>query len=114
MRGLNRVTLTGHVQDKINYGATGDQSPACSFTVVSSRTGQGRQTVTAFVKVNVYGEGLVGVCRARLRKGVYILIEGELMNRDGVHGNLTEVRARELIFPANEEEAAPLGGNHGG
>lgn len=36
------------------------------------------------------------------------MVEGELMNREGVLGDLTEVRARELIFLEDE------GVHHGG
>lgn len=39
------------------------------------------------------------------------MVEGELMNRDGVLGDLTEVRARELIFVPDED---PEGAHHGG
>ena len=113
MRGLNRTILSGNVQDKITYGSTRVGAGCCSFVVASSRTGQGQQVITTYVKVNAYGDGLVRLCRARLKKGVYILIEGELMNRDGVLGDLTEVRARELVFPSSPEEVALQGEPHG-
>lgn len=110
MRGLNRVIISGHVQERITYGTTGSDTTACSFTIASSRSGQGRNVV-AYVKINVYGDGIVRLCRARLRGGGYVMVEGELMNRDGVLGDLTEVRARELIFVPDED---PEGAHHGG
>jgi single-stranded DNA-binding protein len=54
--------------------------------------------ITVWVKVNVYIEPLVKACRAKLTKGGYVIVAGELMNRDGRHGELTEVRAREIVF----------------
>jgi len=50
------------------------------------------------VKVNVYVEALVKLCRLRLQKGCYIIVEGELMNRNTPSGRLTEVRAWEILF----------------
>jgi single-stranded DNA-binding protein len=110
VRGLNRVVISGYVQERITYGTTGADATACSFTVASSRNGQGKNIV-AYVKINVYGEGFVRLCRARLRVGGYVMVEGELMNRDGVLGDLTEVRARELIFVS---EYDPEGAHNGG
>jgi single-stranded DNA-binding protein len=97
MRGVNRVIISGNVSGNIHYGSTGQGSSALSFSLASDRKVNG-STITAWVKVNVYLDPLVRICKARLDKGGYILVEGELMNRDGVHGELTEVRAREIIF----------------
>jgi len=98
MRGINRVLLSGSVTTRIEYGTTGSGSPVCSFTVATSRPGAHSAVVTSFVKINAYSQGLVDVCRARLFAGAYVIVEGELMNRDGRMGELTEVRARDLIF----------------
>jgi hypothetical protein len=60
--------------------------------------------LTACVKINVYIDALVAACRGKLEKGCYVLVEGELMNRDSPAGRVTEVRAWELSFfgPPNE------------
>lgn len=114
MRGLNRVIISGYVCEKINYGNTREGgAQACSFTLASSRVGQGK-SVTAYIKINVYGDGLVGLCRSRLFRSAYLLVEGELMNRDGAVEELTEVRARELIFLAADEETQTEGAENGG
>lgn len=98
MRGINRVLVSGGVTNRIEYGSTGSGSPVCSFTVATSRPGSQGAIVTSFVKINAYSPGLVDVCRARLCTGAYVIVEGELMNRDGRLGELTEVRARDLVF----------------
>jgi single-stranded DNA-binding protein len=104
MKGINKVFLSGNVLENIEYGRVGNGSEACSFQVASDRH-TANSIVTAYVKVNVYVEGLIRICRMKLAKGVYVLVEGELMNRDGKHGGLTEVRAREIIFLSRVEEA---------
>lgn len=97
MRGINRVVISGNVSGNINSATMTDGNEALSFSIASDRKINGG-TVTAWVKVNVYIDQLVRVCKSRIHKGGYVLVEGELMNRDGVHGELTEVRAREIIF----------------
>jgi single-stranded DNA-binding protein len=66
--------------------------------VSERRGGKTGENVTAYVKINIYSDALVDICRTRLLKGVYVIVEGELMNREGVHGEVTEVRAKEIIF----------------
>lgn len=97
MRGINKVIISGNVGGNIAFNQTPSGTDACSFQVASDRHTQ-TGMITAWVKINAYGENLVRLCRGRLSKGQYVLVEGELMNRDGVHGELTEVRAREVIF----------------
>jgi len=96
-RAINRVVISGDVTAKIEYAKTTKQVPVCTFILASDKHIRDG-VVTTWVKVNAYGEGLVDTCRAYLRKGAYVFIEGELMNREGAAGELTEIRARELIF----------------
>lgn len=104
MRGLNKVIISGNVTGAIEFGKTNSGAQdACGFHVASDRHTSGGGVVTAYIKVNVYVDGLVKICKTRLSKGIYVLVEGELMNRDGQHGDLTEVRAREIIFLAKDE-----------
>ena len=111
MRGLNKVIVSGNVTGAIDFGKTGNGLEVCGFHIASDRYASGGQVVTAYIKVNVYVDGLVRICRTRLIKGVYVLVEGELMNRDGPHGDLTEVRAREVVFWEKElkQEKEPSG-----
>lgn len=97
MRGLNRVVLSGNVTGHISYASTDNGTEVCTFVLASERHSSGG-SVTAYVKVNVYIDGLVQVCRNRLEKGGYLLVEGELMNRTSPAGKVVEVRALELIF----------------
>lgn len=97
MRGVNKVVISGNVGDRITYGSTTSGVPACSFSIASDRN-DGREVITAWVRVNVYGEELVRDCREKLVRGVYMVVDGELMNREGKAGELTEVRAQELVF----------------
>ena len=101
MRGINKVVLSGNVGGGIKFEETTKGIPSCSFQVASDRHAHG-EVVTAWVKINAYGPGLVTTCKTRLKKGSYVIIEGELMNRD-VRGykELVEIRAREVIFPFN-------------
>ena len=98
MRGLNKTIISGNVSGDINFSELPNRDPALSFSLASDRrAGDGGQ-VTVWVRVYVYIIPLIDICRKRLKKGGYVLIDGELMNREGVHGKLTEIRAREIIF----------------
>lgn len=97
MRGLNKVVLAGNVSGDIRDGRMPDESPVLSFSMAADRRTE-RDTITVWAKVNVYVEPLVVLCQKRLRRGTYVIVSGELMNRDGKHGKLTEVRAQEIIF----------------
>ena len=94
---MNIVVLSGNVSAKIDYAHTGNGAPVCTFQMAADRPARDR-TITVWVKVNAYGQGLVDVCRQRLGRGAQVIVEGELMNRDGQLGELTEVRARRLEF----------------
>jgi hypothetical protein len=101
MKGLNKVIVSGNVLGNIEYGRVTNGSEVCGFSVASDRH-SANGVVTAFVKVNVYVEGLVRICKLKLFKGAYALVEGELMNRDTRAGTgLLEIRAREILFLAN-------------
>jgi single-stranded DNA-binding protein len=103
MRGLNKVIVSGNVTGKIDYATTDNGSEVCTFVLASDRHGSGG-VVTAYIKINVYVDGLVKLCRNRLDKGSYVLVEGELMNRSTPSGKLTEVRAWEVIFLSEERQ----------
>lgn len=96
-RGMNRVWLAGNVSGSISWSATDNGTPTCTFQMACDRKTKDA-TMTTWVKVNAYGPGLVEACRGRLTKGTWVMVDGELMNRDGRLGELTEVRAREVVF----------------
>lgn len=97
MRGINRIIISGNVTADGNFHTMQDGSLVCSFGIASDRHTRG-DIITAFTRVNVYIENLAKICQQRLRKGCYVLVEGELMNRSGTHEELTEIRAREILF----------------
>lgn len=97
MRGINRVVFAGHVSDRMTFGRTGNGLDVCTFILASERPSN-RGTLTACVKINVYIADLVAECRRKLEKGCYVLVEGELMNRDSPSGRATELRAWEVSF----------------
>lgn len=96
MRGVNSVILSGNV-GQVNFASLNSGADVLTFTIASDRFGGGDK-ITVWVKVNVYVDNLVRICKSKLIKGSYVIVEGELMNREGQHGELTEVRAREVIF----------------
>ena len=100
MRGFNIVVFSGNVSNSIKYGNLPDGSQALSFAVASDREA-GDVVITAWAKINVYSERLISSCRSRLKGGGYVLVKGELMNREGRYGQLLEVRAHEIIFIRN-------------
>lgn len=97
MRGINKVVISGVAGSHSNFGETPNGSPCGSFFIVSDRHSGGGSVVSVTAKINVYGDNLVRVCQARLAPGVYVIVEGELMNR-GRGDHHTEIRAREVIF----------------
>lgn len=109
MRGINRVIISGNVTGKIDFTHTDRGQNVCTFVLASDRPASGG-VLTAYAKVNVYIETLVAACRGKLEKGCYILVEGELMNRNSPAGRMTEIRAWEVIFlgpaPVSTEGAA--------
>jgi single-stranded DNA-binding protein len=98
-RGINRVIVSGNVSDSARYHETSTGSKCATFRLASDRRGaRSGEVVTAWVKINIYNEPLVDICKTRLIKGVYVIVEGELMNREGAQGEVTEIRAKEIIF----------------
>jgi single-stranded DNA-binding protein len=106
MRGLNKVVLAGNVTNKIDYARTENGKDACTFVIACDRHGVGGSITTAFVKVNVYLEGLVAACQSKLTKGCYLILEGELMNRSTPSGKQLEVRAWDIVFLPERSEIA--------
>jgi single-stranded DNA-binding protein len=94
MRGHNIVTISGNVGSSIVIGKTAsDGRSACSFALAS----QNDKRRLTWVRINAYDK-LAEYCSKKLNKGIYVSVVGELMNRSGQHGELTEVRAHQVIF----------------
>ena len=98
-RGINRVLVSGNAIDDARFLETGGGAKCATFRVVSERHGgKSGEMMTTRVKINVYIEALIAICKTQLVKGAYVIVEGELMTREGARGEVTEVRAREIIF----------------
>lgn len=104
-RGINRALLSGKVIGKPLFDQTGNNRAAGSFLLLSERHTPSN-IISVRTKINVYGDGLVGLCRVKIVTGAYVIVDGELMNRDGQHGELLEVRAISLVFPSEEPHDA--------
>jgi hypothetical protein len=96
MKGQNQVWLSGYVGGRIITGRTGGGNQAYSFALKSEDSGN---NVTR-VRVNAYG-AIARKCMRELEKGHYCSVLGELMNRAGKYGELTEIRAKKIdVFPS--------------
>jgi len=93
MSGHNQVLISGYVEGRLVSGTTGDGGEACSFSVASIDAGQ----KTTRVRVNAYGP-VAEQCEQESYAGSYCVIAGELMNRPGKFGKLTEIRAKKVEF----------------
>ncbi len=103
----NFVALAGNVGGKIVFGKTRYEDPACSFSV-STEDGSGR---TIWVRVNAYSD-LAIYCQDKIEKGIFVSVFGELMNRDGKCGELTEIRATDIVptyCPKDKEDKENTG-----
>ena len=92
MKGHNQVWLSGYVGGKILFSNTKSGEPAFSFGISSEDSGDN----VTWVRVNAYGPIAVN-CKERVSRGSYCQVLGELMNRNGKFGELTEVRAKDVV-----------------
>jgi len=100
--GTNQVLISGTVESRVLPGNTRDGGDACSFSVVSGDSGQ----KTTRVRVNAYGS-VAQQCEKESRIGAYCVITGELMNRPGKFGKLTEIRAKKVEFLVDVDNGDP-------
>lgn len=100
MRGVNTGAWSGNVGSRISFGTTDDGTEACSFDLAVES--KGAQVV--WTRVNVFGPGLVALCRERLHQGGYAQVVGGLMNRR----RHTEIRAEQLIFGGAPDARVPV------
>ena len=95
MRGVNATVQSGNVGSRISYGLTEEGVQAVSFDIAVEE-----KSARTWVRINVYGQGLVDVCRERLREGGYVQVVGRLMNRK----RRTEIRAEQIVFGGSPEK----------
>ena len=98
MIGLNFVSLSGNLGGTVTEGKTTDGTEALAFDVVcQSLPGDLSKPTRVWTRVNVYDPALLARIRPRLKRGVYVQIHGELMNRRGQNTELLEIRATQII-----------------
>ncbi len=100
-QGINRVSISGCVVGKINFDTTSTNEPAGSFFLHSERHKEAK-IIAVRAKINVYGGQLVSLCRVKIVSGAYVVVDGELMNRNGRFEELVEVRAHTVVVPTEE------------
>lgn len=98
MRGLNSGAWSGNVGSRISFSSTDEGVDCCSFDLAI----EGKSSLV-WVRVNVYGPGLVSLCRDRVDQGTYVQVSGALMNRR----RQTEIRAETLIFGGAPDSKIP-------
>ncbi len=115
MRGLNKVMIIGQVGRDPEMRFTPNGCPVATFPVATTRTwvaGNGdRREETEWFNVVAWG-GLAEICKQRLRKGMYVYVEGRLQTRGwedeaGRRHYRTELVANEMIV-LGEGRAAPV------
>lgn len=90
-RGSNAVSISGNVGGEIVTGETKSGDPFFSFQVAI----ENKNKNVTWARVNVYGP-LVSICRDRVKKSIYVVVKGELMNR--AHTDEVEIRCEDIVF----------------
>jgi single-stranded DNA-binding protein len=99
MKGTNTWTGSGNVASDVLYGETKTGDKACNFKLAIEQSHKS----LVFVRINAYA-GNVEVCQARrLKKGDYVVVEGELMNRRGQDDTVTEIRCKTIVIPPRSD-----------
>lgn len=99
-RGTNVWHGSGNVASDVSYGETSAKDLACNFRIAVEQP----HKQVCYFRVNVYGRNAVACQKRKLRKGDYVVIVGELMNRDGQGDVLTEVRCKEIVIHSKEDK----------
>ncbi|MCS7251348.1 MAG: single-stranded DNA-binding protein [Anaerolineae bacterium] len=106
MRGLNKVIIIGQVGRDPEMRFTTNGRSVTTFPVATSRiwiaSNGDRREETEWFNVVAWG-GLAEVCKQRLRKGMYVYVEGRLQTRgwedaEGRRHYRTELVANQMIF----------------
>lgn len=92
MNGFNLVEVIGNVGN-VSFGETNSGAEAATFTLAIQKIDH-----VTWVRINVYGTGLVDLCRKNIKKGDGVQVRGELMNRKVAGGEqfITEIRCHSI------------------
>jgi single-stranded DNA-binding protein len=107
-RGTNAWHGSGNVASDVSYGKTHGSDDACNFRIAIEQA----HKQLLYIRINVYG-GNVEVCRLRnLSKGDYVVIDGELMSRQGKETTVIEVRCKEIVIRSKRWNPQERNGNN--
>jgi single-strand DNA-binding protein len=86
MASLNRVTIIGNLGAAPETRSFQNGNKVCSLRVACSESWKDRETgerkeKTEWVSVDIFQDGLIGVCEKYLRKGSKVYIEGKFATR---------------------------------
>lgn len=93
-RGTNAWHGSGNVASDVAYGETRAGDTACNFRLVIEQP----HKPLSYFRVNAYGRNASDCQNKKLAKGDYVVIDGELMNRQGKEELLTEIRCTEIVI----------------
>lgn len=89
MRGINRLVISGNVGN-VTYTETNIKNdPIVTFMLCSEK----EENYTTWLKVSAYGKQAL-YCKDRIKKGCYVIIDGELTNRVSKGSNHLELEAK--------------------
>jgi single-strand DNA-binding protein len=116
MPEINYVMVAGNlVRDPI-YRHTSTETPVVNFTIASNRkykdSGNNWQEDVCYVGIVAWNQ-LAESCKARLKKGSAVLVDGELQSRswkseEGHNRSIVEIKARRIQFLNKRGKGAEL------
>lgn len=105
MLGANCCTLVGNVGAVIFTQTNTKKDPICTFMLCAET----EENFTTWVKVSAYGKRAL-FCKDRLKKGDYVYVEGELVNRESRYSPYPDLEfkiTRRLLILNNHKNTIP-------
>ncbi|MGE3990349.1 single-stranded DNA-binding protein [Pseudorhodoplanes sp.] len=123
---MNRATLIGHLGKDPDIRRTQDGRPIATLSLATSESWRDKQTgerreKTEWHRVVVFNEGLCKIAEGYLKKGMQVLVEGQIETRkwtdkDGVEKYTTEIVIRafggqiKMLGKKRDDDRADAGG----
>ncbi len=116
---LNRATIIGNlgndpeIRNLPNGGKVANLSVATSESWKDKQTGEKKES-TEWHRVSVFSEGLVRVVEQYLKKGMTVLIEGQIKTRKWKDQSGADKYSTEIVLQGFDAKLLMLGGKGGG
>lgn len=115
MAGVNKVILIGHMGKDPEIRSFQGGGKVASFSIATSESWKDKQTGerkerTEWHRIQVFGDGLVGVIERYTRKGSKIYIEGQLRTRKWQDNSGNDHYATEVNVNGNTGKIVLLDG----